>query len=200
MNKKIVHDALVLMAFALVLGGILGAVYQITLPAITQAEYEKTQEAYMAVFADAESFEELEYDKAAAAEMMAAGGFKDSIDNVQKAIIGGEVAGYVVTVTAKDGSQGSITMSVGVRNDGTVNSYSITSIAETPGLGMKAVEPDFIAKFEGKNVSEFVVVKTAASADYEIEAIAGSTITTDAVANAVNAALVYARSLVGGAQ
>ena len=91
MNKKIVHDALVLMAFSLVLGGILGAVYQITLPAITQAEYEKTQEAYMAVFADAESFEELEFDKTAAAEMMAAKGFKDSIDNVQKAIVGGEV-------------------------------------------------------------------------------------------------------------
>ena len=52
----------------------------------------------------------------------------------------------------------------------------------------------------GKNVSEFVVVKTAASADNEIEAIAGSTITTDAVANAVNAAIVYSQSLVGGAQ
>lgn len=200
MNKKIVHDALVLMAFSLVLGGILGAVYQITLPAITAAEEQKKQEAYMAVFADAESFEELEYDKAVAEEMMAAGGFKDSIDNVQKAIVGGEVAGYVITVTAKDGSQGSITMSVGIRNDGTVNSYSITSIAETPGLGMKATEESFIANFEGKNVSEFVVVKTTPTADNEIEAIAGSTITTDAVANAVNAAIVYSQSLVGGAQ
>lgn len=200
MNKKIVHDALILMAFSLILGAILGAVYQITLPAITQAEYEKTQKAYMAVFADAESFEEVEFDAAAAAEMMAAGGFKDSIDNVQKAIAGGETLGHVITVTAKDGSQGSITMSVGIRNDGTVNSYSITSIAETPGLGMKAVEPDFIANFEGKNVSEFVVVKTAPTADNQIEAIAGSTITTDAVSNAVNAAIVYAKSLVGGAQ
>lgn len=200
MNKKIVHDALVLMAFSLVLGGILGAVYQITLPAITAAEEQKKQEAYMAVFADAESFEELEYDKAVAEEMMAAGGFKDSIDNVQKAIVGGEVAGYVITVTAKDGSQGSITMSVGIRNDGTVNSYSITSIAETPGLGMKATEESFIANFEGKNVSEFVVVKTTPTADNEIEAIAGSTITTDAVTNAVNAAIVYSQSLVGGAQ
>jgi len=44
MNKKIVHDALVLMAFSLVLGGILGAVYQITLPAITAAEEQKKQE------------------------------------------------------------------------------------------------------------------------------------------------------------
>ena len=200
MNKKIVHDALVLMAFSLILGGILGAVYQITLPAITAAEEQKKQEAYQAVFADAESFEELEYDKAAAEEMMTAGGFKDSIDNVQKALVGGETAGYVVTVTAKDGSQGSITMSVGIRNDGTVNSYSITSIAETPGLGMKAVEPDFIANFEGKQVERFEVVKTAPTADNQIEAIAGSTITTDAVANAVNAAIVYSQSLVGGAQ
>lgn len=200
MNKKIVHDALVLMAFALVLGGILGAVYQITLPAITQSEYEKTQAAYKAVFADADSFEELAYDEAAAEEMMAAGGFKDTIDNVQKAIVGGEVAGYVITVTAKDGSQGSITLSVGIRNDGTVNSYSITSIGETPGLGMKATEESFIAQFEGKNVSEFVVVKSTPTADNEIEAIAGSTITTDAVANACNAAIVFTQSLVGGAQ
>lgn len=200
MNKKIVHDALVLMAFSLVLGGILGAVYQITLPAITQAEYEKTQAAYQAVFADAESFETVEFDEAAAEAMMTSGGFKDSIDDVQRAVIGGETAGYVITVTAKDGSQGSITLSVGIRNDGTVNSYSITSIAETPGLGMKATEADFIANFEGKNVSEFVVVKSAPAADNEIEAIAGSTITTDAVANAVNAAIVYFQSLVGGAQ
>ena len=200
MNKKIVHDALILMAFSLILGAILGAVYQITLPAITQSEYEKTQEAYRAVFADAESFENLEFDATAAAEMMTAGGFKDTIDNVQKAIAGGETIGYVITVTAKDGSQGSITMSVGIRNDGTVNSYSITSIAETPGLGMKATEESFIANFEGKNVSEFVVVKSTPTADNEIEAIAGSTITTAAVANAVNAAIVYANSLVGGAQ
>lgn len=200
MNKKIVHDALVLMAFSLILGAILGAVYQITLPAITQSEYEKTQEAYKAVFADAESFEELAFDEAAAEEMMVAGGFKDTIDNVQKAIVGGEVAGYVITVTAKDGSQGSITLSVGIRNDGTVNSYAITSIAETPGLGMKAEEPDFIAQFEGKQVANFVVVKSTPAADNEIEAIAGSTITTDAVANAVNAAIVYTQSLVGGAQ
>ena len=199
MNKKIVHDALILMAFSLVLGGILGAVYQITLPAIAAAEYEKKQKAYRAVFTDAESFEELTFDKAAAEEMMAAGGFNDLIDNVQEAIIGGEVAGYVITVTAKDGSQGSITLSVGIRNDGTVNSYSITSHSETPGLGKKATEASFIEKFENKNVSEFVVVKTEPVSENEIDAIAGSTITTKAVTNAVNAALVYARSLVGGA-
>lgn len=200
MNKKIMHDALVLMTFSLVLGGILGAVYQITKPAITRAEYEKTQAAYRAVFEDAESFETVEFDEAAAEMMMTSAGFKDAIDDVQRAVAGGETAGYVITVTAKDGSQGSITLSVGIRNDGTVNGYSITSIAETPGLGMKATEADFMAQFEGKAVSDFVVVKSAPAADNEIEAIAGSTITTKAVANACNAAIVYFRSLAGGAQ
>ena len=200
MNKKIVHDALVLMTFALVLGGILGAVYQITKPAITQAEYEKTQAAYRAVFADAESFEKIEFDKTAAEALMASNGYKDSIDDVQRAVAGGETVGYVITVTAKDGSQGSITLSVGIKNDGTVNGYSITSISETPGLGMKATEEAFMAQFEGKLVSDFVVVKSTPAADNEIEAIAGSTITTKAVTNACNAAIVYFQSLAGGAQ
>lgn len=200
MNKKIVHDALVLMTFALVLGGILGAVYQITKPAITQAEYEKTQAAYRAVFADAESFETVEFDKTATEALMASNGYKDSIDDVQRAVAGGETVGYVITVTAKDGSQGSITLSVGIKNDGTVNGYSITSISETPGLGMKATEEAFMAQFEGKLVSDFVVVKSTPAADNEIEAIAGSTITTKAVTNACNAAIVYFQSLAGGAQ
>ena len=200
MNKKIVHDALVLMTFALVLGGILGAVYQITKPAITQAEYEKTQAAYRAVFADAESFETIEFDKTAAEALMASNGYKDSIDDVQRAVAGGETVGYVITVTAKDGSQGSITLSVGIKNDSTVNGYSITSISETPGLGMKATEEAFMAQFEGKLVSDFVVVKSTPAADNEIEAIAGSTITTKAVTNACNAAIVYFQSLAGGAQ
>ncbi|MBR4026732.1 MAG: RnfABCDGE type electron transport complex subunit G [Lachnospiraceae bacterium] len=200
MNKKIVHDALILMAFSLVLGCALGGVYQITKPAIEAADLAKAQEAYRAVFSNAETFNELEYDVDAANAMMTEKGFSDTIDNVQEAIIGGEVAGHVVTVTAKDGSQGAITLSVGVQADGTVNGYSITAHSETPGLGAKAVEPEFSSQFEGKNVDSFVVVKSAPAADNEIESITGSTITSKAVANACNAAKVYAQSLVGGAQ
>ena len=58
MNKKIVHDALVLFAFTVVLGLILGVVYGITKPSIDQVNYEKTQAAYKQVFEDAASFEE----------------------------------------------------------------------------------------------------------------------------------------------
>ena len=183
MNKKIVHDALVLFAFTVVLGLILGVVYGITKDPIDQVNYEKTQSAYKQVFEDADSFEEYaDFDTAAAEDLMAQNGYSDDIEAVNTALdASGNPLGYVLTVTAKDGSQGSITFSVGIQNDGTVNGYSITSISETPGLGMKAQEE-----------------KSTPSADNEIEAISGSTITSKAMANGVNACLTYFHSVLEG--
>lgn len=202
MNKRIIHDALILTAFTLVLGLILGVVYGITKDPIDKANIAAAQKAYQAVFADADSFETVEYDADKANEMVADAGYKDTIDDVEEALDkSGDSLGYVITVTAKDGSQGSITFSVGIQNDGTVNGYSITSIAETPGLGMKAEEEDFYSQFEDKNVDAFNVVKQTPASDDEIEAITGSTITSKAMANGCNAAIVYFQNaLQGGAK
>ena len=201
MNKKIVHDALILFAFTVVLGLILGVVYGITKPSIDQVNYEKTQAACKQVFADAASFEEYsDFDADAAAALMAEQGYSDQIDSVNTALdASGNVIGYVLTVTAKDASQATITFSVGIQNDGTVNGYSITDIAETPGLGMKAQEEAFYSQFEGKNVSSFTVVKSATTADNEIESISGATITSKAMANGVNACIAYFQNVLGGA-
>lgn len=200
MNKKIVHDALILFAFTVVLGLVLGIVYGITKDPIDMVNYEKTQAAYRQVFEDAASFEEYaDFDADAAASLLADNGYADEIEEVITALdTSGGTLGYVLTVTAKDGSQGAITFSVGIRNDGTVNGYSITSIAETPGLGMKAMEEKFYSQFEGKNVDSFTVVKTAPAADNEIESISASTITSKAMANGVNACLTYFRNALGG--
>ena len=43
----------------------------------------------------------------------------------------------------------------------------------------------------GKNADSLTVTKTGASADNEIDAISGATVTSNAVTNAVNAALFY---------
>ena len=201
MNKKIVHDALILTAFTLVLGFVLGLVYDVTKGPIKEAEEKAKQEAFSQVFEDASKFEALEFDKDAANKLAADNGFSDTFDDIQTAFdANGEVAGYVITVTAKDGSQGSITFSVGIRNDGTVNGYSITKISETPGLGMKATEESFYSQFQNKLVEAFTVVKSAPAADNEIEAITGSTITSKAIANGCNAAILYfSTELKGGA-
>lgn len=203
MNKRIVHDALILFAFTVVLGLLLGVVYGITKEPIEKVNYEKTQAAYKQVFEDAASFEAYEgFDADAANALVTEKGYADEIEDAQVAKDdSGNVIGYVITVTAKDASQSTITFSVGIRNDGTVNGYSITSIAETPGLGMKAQEEAFYSQFEGKNVESFTVVKSAPAADNEIESISGSTITSKAMANGVNACIVYFQNvLAGGAE
>lgn len=200
MNKKIVHDALVLTAFTLALGLILGFVYEITKTPIAKANEEAAREAYQTVFENADSFTAQEYDKEQANKLVADAGYSDTIDDIELAADeSGNALGYVITVTAKDGSQGSITFSVGITNDGTVNGYSITDIAETPGLGMKAEEEEFYSQFQGKKVSAFTVVKQTPSAENEIEAITGSTITSKAMANGCNAALYYFQNALGGA-
>lgn len=200
MNKKIVHDALILFAFTLVLGLVLALVYEITKGPIANVNYEKTQNAYREVFADAASFESYEaFDEEVAATLMTDNGYADEIDDVNVALdASGNVLGYVITVTAKDASQASITFSVGIKSDGTVNGYSITSISETPGLGMKANEEPFYSQFENKNVESFIVVKATPTADNEIESISGSTITSKAMANGVNACLTYFRNVIEG--
>ena len=88
MNKKIVHDALVLTAFTLVLGFLLGVVYDITKEPIAAAEKAALDEAYKVVFAEAASFEEdTAFDAAKAAEIIAASEFsKDEVTAVNKAL------------------------------------------------------------------------------------------------------------------
>lgn len=200
MNKKIVHDALILTAFTLVLGFALGLVHEVTKDPIDKANKAAAEAAYKEVFATADSFESYDnFDKEVANQVVLDCGYSDEITDVQVAYdSSNSVLGYVITVTAKDASQDNITFSVGIQNDGTVNGYSITSIAETPGLGMKAEDEDFYSQFQNKLVDTFSVVKSTPAADNEIESISGATITSKAMANGVNACLVYFNSVLAG--
>ena len=67
----------------------------------------------------------------------------------------------------------------------------IREINDTPGLGLKAKEAGFRDQYVGKNADSLTVTKTGASEDNEIDAISGATVTSNAVTNAVNAALYY---------
>ena len=79
---------------------------------------------------------------------------------------------------------------MGVTTDGVLNGISLLSISETAGLGMRAGEV-LVPQFENKDVDRFTYTKTGSTADSEIDAISGATITTSAVVNGVNAGLVY---------
>lgn len=199
--NKIIKDALVLTVITLIAGLLLGLVHEITLDPIAAANYNKEQNAYRAVFADADSFEAVEdFDTDAATAVAKDAGYEnDTVDGAQLAKdASGNTLGYVVTVTSTEGSQANITLSVGITNEGVLNGYSITSISETPGLGSKATDESFAGQFKNKTCESFTVTKSGSKSEDEIDSISGATITSNAVTNAVNAGLAYYRS-VGGA-
>jgi len=188
--NKIVKNALVLMAFSLVLGFVLGAVYKITEPVIAEATLRKEMEAYKVVFENADTFNPVEVDAAAAEKLMTDGGFPDAINKAFEAVdASGNVLGHVVQLTTKDGYSGGIVMVVGITLDGTVNGYSVTAHSETSGLGTKAFDPAYADQFKGIPVASVSDVAT----------ISGATLTSTAVKNGINAAIAFANSL-GGAQ
>ena len=109
---------------------------------------------------------------------------------------GSDVAGYVVSVTDKNGYGGDIQITVGIEKDGTVSGVSILEIHETAGLGMRATEPEFYEQYAGKKTEAFTL---DGSGDGKIDALSGATITSKAVTGAVNGALSYYQNAWGGA-
>ncbi|MBQ2902032.1 MAG: FMN-binding protein [Agathobacter sp.] len=191
--NKIVKNALVLMAFSLVLGFVLGAVYKITEGPIAEAAKRKEMEAYKVVFATADTFQEMEgFDAAAATAVISA--YPDTINTALEAVdASGNVLGHVVTLTTKDGYGGGIVITVGIQNDGTVNGFSIVNIGgETIH---NAFQPAFADQFKGVKVDKF-----EKDTNLNYDSVAGASMTANAVVNACNAAIEYTNSLKGGAQ
>ena len=56
MNKKIVHDALILFAFTIILGLLLGVVYSVTKAPIDKVNEEKTQKEVADVLGISQSY------------------------------------------------------------------------------------------------------------------------------------------------
>jgi len=190
--KNIIKNTLILTAITLIAGVLLGLVYEITKEPIALAKEQAKKEAYQAVMAEADSFESVEVD------INIDLGTGCDVDEVVVAKAEEEIKGYVVTVTTHDGYGGDIQVSVGIAADGTSKGIEMLTIAETVGLGMNAETPEFKAQYADKSVDAFVVTKTGASTENEVDAISGATITSNAVTNAVNTALLYFNQVLGG--
>lgn len=184
-------DTAILLVITLVSGLLLGLIYQITKEPIAVQKEMAKQEAYREVFEQADSFEEVELDTPDQQEWADAGFAGETIDEIMAAQdASGTILGYVITVTTKEGYGGDIRFTIGITEDGTVNGISILEISETAGLGMRAEEV-LKPQFAGKNTTKFEYTKSGAISDYQIDAISGATITTNAVTNGVNAGLYY---------
>ncbi len=191
-------DALILFAITLISGICLGFVYQVTKGPIEQATIASNNATYRQVLSAAEEFTDVEGSQEKIAAMKESGelsGLGFGGVALESVLVGkdasGAEVGYVINSLSNDSYGGAVKISVGFDMDGTITGLGIREINDTPGLGLKAKEPKFKDQFVGKNAESLTVTKTGASADNEIDAISGATITSNAVTNAVNAALYY---------
>lgn len=191
-------DALILFAITLVSGLCLGAVYGVTKDPIEKATIAKNNATYQEVLSSATEFVKVEGSDEKIAAMDASGelsglGFGGvAIESVLEGKdASGAVVGHVINSLSNDSYGGAVKISVGFDADGTITGLGIREISDTPGLGLKAKEPGYRDQFVGKNAESLEVTKTGASADNQIDAISGATITSNATTNAVNAALYY---------
>jgi len=183
---KILKLGAVLFVITAITGLVLGGVYTMTLEPIKTAKEKEKMEALVQTLPEASDFEAVECPQG-----------QSVIKEVNRGSANGETVGYNITVTPK-GYGGLIEMVVGISDEGRLTDIKILSHTETPGLGAKAADPAFSGQFHEKIVEKIVVTTTPPAADNEIQAISGATITSEAVASGVNAALGYwAKNLKG---
>lgn len=187
-------DAIILFIITMLSGFMLGAVYEITKEPIALAKESEKKSAYKEVFPDAMDFQKQDDDLLSKVNdsLISQNFGKVNVSEVANALdSSGSSLGYVITSTSKDGFGGDVKISVGITKDKKLNGIAFLTLAETPGLGMKAKGEKFSSQFKEKDATFLNVVKTGATKPDEIDAISGATITSRAVTGAVNAAIYY---------
>ena len=192
-GKFILKVAGTLTVIALVVAALLGLVNSITAGKIAEIDAENTRVAMSAVVPEGSEFtDKLEISDDVAAAAAAQGGKLVELYGVKNA---GADAGYVMKIAAS-GSQGTITMMVGVDANKAITGISVVSHAETSGIGTKVMgnEPNaagvpVLDQFIGMSGSGSLVVGKT------VTAISGATVSTKGITMGANAALAAVEAM-----
>ena len=168
----------ILLSICIVIGGVLGAVNGLTEGPIAQRAAEAADVARRSSFVEADSFEKM--------DLTADSG----VDACYLAKKDGELIGYVAQVTVT-GFGGPVEIQVGMDLDQTITGINVggSKFSETPGLGEKAKNPEFMEQFIGLSIP------TQLGSD-GLDAITGATVTSGAVCSGVNKAGYFIRDLI----
>ena len=194
--KYILKLTVTLFATCLVVAFCLGLVNGVTLPNITASNLAKTNAALAKVYPEIDEANfvatEIEVSDDVAA---AASAYSATVTNVYAITDGGAEAGYVAKVSAS-GSQGTITMMVGIDANKAITGISVVSHSETSGIGTKVVEnkpnaagTPVLDQFVGMSGAGTLAVGS------NITAISGATVSTKGITMGANAALAAVEAL-----
>ena len=183
MKKAILVPTIALFVICLVSTALLALANNVTAPIIDELAIQTEIESRNEVLETAEIFEEKS---------------DNGIDYVVGLDKDGNEIGMVFTSTAKSYG-GEIIVMTGVDMEGKITGIKLLQINDTPGLGMNAQKPEFRDKFLGMSDKITIVKNSANAANNEIDALSGATISSNAVADAVNEALENFAKITGKA-
>ena len=190
-GKFILKVAGTLTVISLVVAALLGLVDNVTADKIAAIDAENTRIAMSAVAPEGSEFgDKLDITDDMTAAAASQGG---KLVELYPMTTAGADNGYVMKISAS-GSQGTISMMVGIDMDGAVTGVSIVTNSETSGIGSQVMSNEPLTN--GTRVLDQFIGKSAAdgvlSVGSNVDAITGATVSTKGVTTGVNAALAAA--------
>ena len=168
--KTMVYPVIILVVICVVCSAALAVLNDVTAPIIAANEAAQTQEAYLGVLpAGTDAASLVTHDGLTTEGVIGAVTAPDGTIAVQAS-----AAGY-------SGNQ--VTLFVSFDAAGSILNLSVDASTHTTGIGSKVAEDGFVSAFLGWNAAEPV------AAGNPVDAIAGATYSSDAVFNALNAAI-----------
>lgn len=182
--KDVVKPVVVLFLICLIVSVLLAFTNQLTKAKIVEINKQTEQQSQQQVLPNADSF-----------EPKTSQGLNYAVGKK-----GGEVAGYVFTTSSKSYG-GDVKVMTGISKDGKVTGVNLVQTNDTPGLGLNAQKASFRDQFKQAVPAsgKFDVNKNGQTGNGQIAALTGATITSKAVADAVNQAVASFNTVKGGA-
>jgi len=181
-NPTIIQMVVVLLLIAVICSAGVAAIYDATKDTIQQQKDEKEQASLKLVLPEHDN------DPVKDAVSISLNGETYQCYVAKK---GGQPVGYAVKAGNMNGYNGHVEVLTGFLPDGTIINTQATVLAETPGLGQKAIEPKYHDQFNGKNPNAFHLWVKKDERDGkkgDVDAISAATITSRAYAHAVQTA------------
>ncbi|MBQ5319737.1 MAG: FMN-binding protein [Oscillospiraceae bacterium] len=214
--KEKIKPPLVLTLICLITCGLLVAAYEATYVDTTGIITDKLQTGLTEVYGHFEDFEMLLNDD----------GTVRTYDGVTSILSDGKYTAF--EITADGYSKGGLHVLVGLDENGTVKGVSIMTIGETPGLGTKVQNTDFLNQFSGVTYEQTIetdsgepvkaksvwgsraeiqslkreqeLTDTNSSVNFTLDTVTGATFSSKGMYDAVKTALAAYNQMEGGAE
>ncbi len=183
-RKRVLPSFLALTIITLIAGAALGATYSLTKDTIDEQVRLDGERARASVIAG-DVFTQMDIAE------------DSGINECHIVERDGVCVGYVVQITEKGFAGGDIDIIAGVDTEGRLTGVSVggSNFSETPGLGAKAKDADFLNKFIDKKAPLSVKKANDPAVEGSIDAITCATITSNSVVNGVNKILDFVSTL-----